>query len=41
MATGPGGERRAGALLISATDQASRSFTATIDSIDSTLGNSR
>jgi hypothetical protein len=41
IVVGPGGERRAGALLISATDQASRSFTATIDKIDSTLGNSQ
>lgn len=41
IAVGPGGERRAGALLISATEQASRSFTATIDKIDSTLGNSQ
>jgi len=35
-----GGESRAGSLLISATDAASRAFTATIAAIDSTLGRS-
>lgn len=40
IALTPGGESRAGNLLISATDSASRTFTATIAAIDSTLGRS-
>jgi hypothetical protein len=40
IALTPGGESRAGSLLISATDSASRAFTATIAAIDSTLGRS-
>jgi hypothetical protein len=38
VAVTPGGEQRAGALLLNATNQASTSFTLTITAIDSTLG---
>ena len=40
IAVSPGEEQRASALLISATDDASRSFTITTTAIDSTLGSS-
>jgi hypothetical protein len=40
IAVSPGEEQRASALLITATDEASRLFTITTTAIDSTLGSS-